>query len=210
MSYFDYTDIIAILVVIAGFIFAGIMFQSGAIDVNTFVVVIIGVFSTIMMKYAVPLAMAQLIQKIYGKGMTAYWNEIKKEISETPREYGFSIDLMLPDKYLPIHNTALPAWDLALFDINRDDMAIYLGERQDILDYPYPHITIIFKPSNNKILYTYRGDLDNAIKFIRENADAFIEEGKQVIIPELIREMRFGEGISAKIPTEGATNAGTK
>jgi hypothetical protein len=200
MAYLTHSDTIGIIAIVAIFITSGMLYSAKAIDNDTLIMIFLGTFGFIIAKFAVPLAMAGLVQKIYGKGMAAYWDEIKKELRETPNEYDFSYDMRLPEGYFPEHAIILDHYGLALFEINRDDMTKYAGERIDILTYPYPQITIVYKIATNKIHYRYRGDINETIKFIEEHKDAFLKEGKEIILPQIIREMQFGQGIEVKTP----------
>lgn len=199
MAYLTTMDVVGVVVITGIVIFTGVLFTAGVIDSNTFLLLILALFFTIISKYAAPLMVVGIVKKMYGKGMAAYWNEIKKELLETSIQYEFSFDLRLPEKYMPMNSIPLPSFDLALFEINRDDMVTYAGERLDFITYPYPNQTIFFKPSINKIIGINRKTLDDTIKWIEEHREMFTTEKSQILIPQMIKETTFGDGIPVNV-----------
>ena len=191
MTYLNNSDTIGILAIIAAFIFSGMLYGAKAIDSNILVMVFVGVFGYVLMKFSAPLMVAGLIKKIYGKGMASHWNEVKKEYKRVANENSFSYDLEIPEKYMPKVAMPLPRYDLTLFEINRDDMIQY-GAPQSMVNYPYPQITVFFRPSTNAIIGQQRKTLDQSIEWIEEHKEMFTKGGKEIMLPSKVTETLFG------------------
>ncbi len=194
------SDTIAIIAITGIFIFCGMLLGAKAINSETFMMVALGVGAFLLMKFSVPLMIATLIKKIYGKGIAAQWNEVKKEIKDAAKQYEAMYDLMLPKYYMPKHAMPLPKYDFVLFEISRDDLLANGGEDIKSLSHEYPNLTIIFKPSNNSIAGEFRGNLDQTTDWIEEHKESFSKTGKEILVPNLIREMSFGQGIEVNTP----------
>lgn len=192
---FDKYDLAGIILIFALMIATVILIKSQAIDTSTGAIIFLMLLTFPIAKNTIPTIIVMLqLKKIYGKSTADYWNETKKEINNSYPKHGFNYDFQLPDDYAPLRSIELPEYDVVLFEINLDDLKNYF-EEMGILQPSYKIITIIHSITGRTIKGIIAKNLESTHEYIEQHIDSFKTIGKKIILPEYIKETKWGEPI---------------
>lgn len=196
-KFWSNSDIFGLTISIIGIIILGFLYSSNAIDINFVIFGILAILLFPIGRNAIPAIIAlQFKNQLEGKGIEDHWQKAREQINETPNKYDFDYNYQLPQNYFPYNNIELEELGLALFEINRDDLSTYSGEDQKKILFKYAIITLIVKTANGKIKATLRGkNLEQTIQFINQNIELWKPTAKQLILPEKISSIEWGQPI---------------
>ncbi len=195
--YYTSSDLWGIIISVGAIIAISIFVRAGIMDflfglIISFILAAYPISRGFLTQYLI----SRFKEKFANRGINDYWNILKEEINRTSQDFGFSINLRLPDTYFPYNHTKFKKYDLYLAEINRNDLLVYSGEWEGYVNFLYEYVTVVLEMGTGKLGATLRGfNLEGAIKFIEEHPDLFgKDEGSRVIIPETIKETTFGTG----------------
>lgn len=198
---------LTLIIALACTIALGVCYTSGAI--KSYQVIMLGfmaLFLGIIAQPAFVWWVTRIAGKSFGKGVNDYWAEILKEQTETGRKNDFYFAWKLPAGYIPTKATIWHTYDMALFEIDGTEISERFGKN----DPRYQNrrnqtLTIIYKPSTQKIIATTTKTIDQIAAWLTENEQFYTTKHSTTIIPTMIREMGFGQPIEATTqqPTTG-------
>lgn len=130
--------------------------------------------------------------KIFAKDLTDYWADITDKIWRANQKHQLYYNLNIPEGYVPQEQTELPEIGLSIHTIKTEDTTKYGTQ---YADHKYPEKTIIYNTKQQKILTILPLDFDQTINWLKNNKSYFTKESTQILIPQTIKELSYGQPI---------------